>query len=92
VARSISSQKALRRSKARAERNKARRSQIKTSIRKVNDAISARDPDAAEQAYRRAARILDRNATRLTVHPNTAARRKSRLAKRINALVAASGK
>lgn len=92
MARSLSSQKALRRSITRAARNKARRSRIKTAVRQTLDAITARDPGAAEEAYRRTVRILDRNASHLTIHPNTAARRKSRLAKRINALKAAAKK
>ncbi|MBN2561863.1 MAG: 30S ribosomal protein S20 [Phycisphaerae bacterium] len=92
MARSLSSQKALRRGRRRAERNKARRSQVKTAVRKVKDAVVARDADAAEKAYRDAARVLDRNVDRRTVHPNTAARRKSRLAKQINVVKAAAGK
>jgi len=92
VARSISSQKALRRSASRAIRNRARRSQIKTVTRKTRDAITARDLDGAEKAFRQVVKILDSNAARRTIHPNTAARRKSRLAKRLNALVAASKK
>jgi len=92
VARSLSSQKAIRRSQKRAQRNKARRSQVKTSIRKVNDAMTARDPDAAEKAFREAVRVLDCSATRRTIHPNTAARRKSQLAKRLNAIKTAKSR
>ena len=92
VARSLSSQKAMRRSKRRTARNLARRTRIKSVIRKVTDAITARDTDTAEKAYREAARVLDRNADHLTLHPNTAARRKSRLAKRINAIKTAARK
>lgn len=92
MARSLSSQKRLRQSRKRAERNKARRSEMKTSIRTVNDAIVGRDAEAAEKAYREAARVLDSNATHRIIHPNTAARRKSRLARHINALVAATRK
>ena len=92
MARALSSQKALRRSVSRAIRNRAHRSQIKTVTRKTRDAITARDIDGAEKAFRQVVQILDRNAARRTIHPNTAARRKSRLAKRINALVAASKK
>ncbi len=90
MARSLSSQKALRRSQRRAERNQARRSRIKSAIRKVTDAVTARDADAAEKAYREAVRVLDRNARRRTIHPKTAARRKSRLARQVNVLKAAA--
>ncbi len=86
--RSISSQKRQRQNVRRAERNKVRRTTIKTRVRRVRDALVAKDVDGAEKALREATKILDRNATRRTVHPNTAARRKSRLAKQINALKA----
>ncbi len=86
MARSISSQKRQRQNVRRAERNKVRRTTIKTRVRHVRDALVARDADAAEKALREATKVLDRNATRRTVHPNTAARRKSRLSKQINAL------
>lgn len=89
MVRSLSSQKRLRQSLARAERNKARKTLIKTTIRKVADSLVARDVDAAEKALREASAVLDRSATQGTVHPNTAARRKSRLTKRLNALKAA---
>ena len=86
MARALSSQQSLRRSMRRAERNKVRRTQIKTAIRRVADAIAAHDAAAAEKAYREAAGVLDRNANRLTIHPNTAARRKSRLARQVSAM------
>lgn len=92
MARSLSSQKRQRQNVKRAARNTSRRTQIRTRIRKVRDALTAKDPAAAEQALREASKILDRNATRGTVHPNTAARRKSRLAKRINALKTSQAK
>lgn len=86
MARSLSSRKAHRQSLKRAERNKARRTVIKTNVRKVRDAIQARDAQTAEKTYREAAKTLDRGANRKTVHANTAARRKSRLARQINVL------
>ena len=88
MARSLSSQKRHRQSLKRAELNKSRRTQIKTHIRKVKDALLSQDAEAAETAFRDATKVLDRNAGRGTLHPNTAARRKSRLAKQINALKA----
>ncbi|MCG8409584.1 MAG: 30S ribosomal protein S20 [Phycisphaerales bacterium] len=90
MARSLSSQKRLRQSKVRAERNKAHKSQVKTAVRKVRDAIQHRDVETAEKALREASKLLDRNGNRKTIHPNVAARRKSRLAKRINELKAAA--
>lgn len=90
--RSLSSQKRHRQSQRRGTQNAARRTLIKTRIRKVSDALTAKDVEGAEQALRAATKILDRSATRRTLHPNTVARRKSRLAKRINALKAGHSK
>lgn len=89
MARSRSSQKSLRRSVRRQERNKGRKSQLKTVLKKFDDVIKAKDPVAAEKALREASCQVDRSANRKTVHRNTAARRKSRMAKRVNALKAA---
>ena len=86
MARSRSSQKSLRRSVRRLERNKARRTQLKTVLRKFEDSVSKKDATGTEKALREASRLVDRNANRRTIHPNTAARRKSRMARRFNAL------
>ncbi len=88
MARSISSQKRLRQGKVRGARNKARRTLVKSAVRKVNDAIQDRKVDDAEKALREATKVLDRYGTLGTVHPKAVARRKSRLAKQINALKA----
>lgn len=61
---------------------------MRTAIRKVDDAVHQRDTDAAEKALAEASKLLDRHGNHKTVHPNAAARRKSRLAKRVNALKA----
>jgi small subunit ribosomal protein S20 len=64
----------------RAERNKAVRTALKTSTKKVRAAVVAGDADAIAR-QREAARALDRAASKGIVHKRTAARRKSRLAK-----------
>lgn len=86
MARSISSQKRLRQNKRRAARNKARTSELKNIVRKVRDAVAAKNVDAAEKAYREATAILDRAGNRLTIHPKAASRNKSRLARQVNML------
>jgi small subunit ribosomal protein S20 len=48
-------------------------------MKKVDDAVSAGNIEQAEEEYRQAARRLDRAGARNIIHPNTAARRKSRL-------------
>jgi small subunit ribosomal protein S20 len=65
----------------RAERNKAVRTALKTSTKKVRVAVADGDADAAVERSREAARALDKAVSRGIVHKRTAARRKSRLAK-----------
>jgi small subunit ribosomal protein S20 len=69
----------------RRERNKAVRSALKTSQKKVEMAVGAGDAEAALERAREASRALDKAASRGVVHKRTAARRKSRLAKAANA-------
>jgi small subunit ribosomal protein S20 len=92
VARSLSSRKRLRQNARRAVLNKARKTVIKTQLRRLTDAIGEKNISSAEKEFRLAAKLLDRNADRRTIHPNTAARRKSRLARRVNSLRVAAKK
>ncbi|HEY7682411.1 MAG TPA: 30S ribosomal protein S20 [Gemmatimonadales bacterium] len=73
-----SAKKAMRKSRAAHARNRARRSQLRTAVRKVRSAENAKD---AQAAYLEAARLLDRAGRKNLVHRNTASRTKSRLAK-----------
>jgi small subunit ribosomal protein S20 len=68
----------MRKSKAALERNRARRSQLRTALKKVRSAATATD---AEAAYKEATRLLDRAGRKNLIHRNTASRTKSRLAK-----------
>jgi small subunit ribosomal protein S20 len=61
-------------------------------MRRVRDAIAARDVNVAAAALQQTSALLDRSANRGTIHRNTAARRKSRLALRLNAIKAAPKK
>ena len=77
-----SAEKRMRTSAKRAVRNKAQRSRLRTAIKK------ARQAEAAEEVattFAEAKSLLDRAARKRLVHPNKAARLKSRLAKRANA-------
>jgi small subunit ribosomal protein S20 len=69
----------------RRERNKAVKSALKTSQKKVQTAISGGDTDASVARQREAARALDKAASKGVLHKRTAARKKSRLAKQVNA-------
>jgi small subunit ribosomal protein S20 len=75
-----------RQNEARHERNKAVRSRLKTFSRRFGSAIEAGDKDAASTAYLDAARALDKAASKGVLHRNTAANRKSGMAKRLNTL------
>jgi small subunit ribosomal protein S20 len=68
------------------ERNTARTSRIRTYLKKVEQAIAAKDKPAAEAALREAQPEIMRGVNRHVLHRNTASRKISRLAKRIGAL------
>ncbi|HIE21536.1 MAG TPA: 30S ribosomal protein S20 [Acidimicrobiia bacterium] len=63
-------------------RNKAIKSRIKTSLRKVREAAAAGEP--IEELLREAQKEIDVAAAKGILHPNTAARRKSRLVAELN--------
>ncbi|WP_371055928.1 MULTISPECIES: 30S ribosomal protein S20 [unclassified Rhodosalinus] len=66
--------------------NKARRSRIRTFLRKVEEAIASGDKDAAAAALRAAQPQLMRGVTKGVLHKNTAARKMSRLSARVKAI------
>jgi small subunit ribosomal protein S20 len=83
--------------KKRARQNLSRRSislwrkrRIKTQVKSFLKAVQEQDVKTAEAEYRKTCGILDKVACTSSIHRNTAARRKSRLAKRLNALKAAT--
>ena len=69
-----------------AERNKSIKSAVKTSIKKVEVAIEAKDKEAATVALQNAISTIDKAATKGVYHKNTAARKVSRLSKAVNTL------
>jgi small subunit ribosomal protein S20 len=68
-----------------AERNKATRTSLKTSTKKVRTAVAEGDAETAQALAAEASRALDKAASKGIVHKRTAARRKSRLVKAANA-------
>ena len=64
-------------------RNKAVKSQLKTSVRTVREAAKAGDKDAATTALAAASRRLDKAASKGVIHKNQAANRKSALARAV---------
>jgi small subunit ribosomal protein S20 len=86
VAHSLSAKKRVRQNVRRRARTRARRSELKTRVRRYREALTGTNLEAAEQAFRNACKVLDREADRGLIHRNAAARRKSKLARHLNAL------
>lgn len=84
------SKKRARQSEARYAVNKARRSRIRTYVRKVEEAIAAGNAEAAAEAFKAAQPELARGVTKGIMHKNTVSRKISRLSGRVRALAAPS--
>lgn len=80
------SKKRARQNERRYAVNKARRSRIRTFLRKVEEAITSGDKAAAVDALRSAQPEIMRGVTKGIMHKNTAARKMSRLSSRVKAL------
>lgn len=63
----------------RRQRNQGYRSKVRTYVKKVKRAVAAGDREAAQRAYAEAVPVIDSVARKGIIHPNKAARHKSRL-------------
>ncbi|KEG21177.1 30S ribosomal protein S20 [Bartonella bacilliformis] len=88
MANTPSAKKAVSKIAARTQVNKARRSRVRTFIRKFNDALAGGDKASAETAFRNCEPEIMRAVSKGVLHKNTAARKVSRLVKRLKALSA----
>ena len=86
MANTASARKRIRQTAKRTERNQARKSRMRTFIKKVEAACASGDKTTAQDALRIAQPEMHRAATKGVVHKNTVARKLSRLAARIKAL------
>jgi small subunit ribosomal protein S20 len=86
MANTKSAKKAVRQITRRTAANKARRSHMRTSVRKVEEAIASGNKEAAQAALREAEPTMARTAQKGLLHSRTASRKVSRLAKRISAM------
>jgi small subunit ribosomal protein S20 len=86
MANTKSAKKAARQAERRTLMNKARRSRMRTYVRKVEEAIATGDKEAANAALREAQPEIMRSASEGIIHRNTASRKISRLSARIKAL------
>ncbi len=85
---SVSARKRVRQNEKRRQRNRSVRSAVKTAVRRCREAAESGDAQAAQDQFRAAARVLDKAVSRGVLHKRTAARHKSRLARRVNQVTA----
>ncbi|MEN1680255.1 MAG: 30S ribosomal protein S20 [Planctomycetota bacterium] len=83
---SASARKRLRQSLVRKARNHSIKSTVRGQVKKVRKAVAAGDVETSEAEFRVAVKRLDKAAARGIMHPNAAARTKSRLSKAIKAV------
>ncbi|MGC5616515.1 30S ribosomal protein S20 [Georgenia sp. Z1491] len=67
-------------------RNRAVKTELRTHVRRVREAIAAGDKEKAGTTLAAASRKLDKAASKGVIHANQAANRKSKLAKQVSAL------
>ena len=81
-----SAKKRMRQDAKRRLENRSRKGVLRSHIRKVTEAIEAGDREAADKEFKIATKLLDRAGLKRLIHPNLASRKKSALAKKINAI------
>jgi small subunit ribosomal protein S20 len=81
-----SAKKRMRQDAVRRARNRSAKSSLRTQIRKVREAVAAKKEEDAKREFAVLARKLDKAASQRVIHPNAAARTKSRLSHAIKAL------
>jgi len=81
--------KAIRKIEARTEVNKARRTRVRTFLRKFQEAVSGGDAEAAKASFVQAQSELMRAVSKGVVHKNTGSRKVSRLAAQLKKMSAA---
>lgn len=86
MAHSLSAKKRVRQNAKQRVINRARKSMVKTQMKRFESAISEGNVETAKEEYRLLTKRLDKVAATSTMHKNTASRLKSRLARRLNAL------
>ena len=86
MANSLSARKRARQAEKHRLRNAGQRSHVRTTIKKVLNAIEAGDKSAAEAAFKAAVPAIDRSVSKGLMHRNKAARHKSRLNKHVHAM------
>jgi small subunit ribosomal protein S20 len=88
VVHSLQAKKRAKQNVKRRTTNRARKSQVKTQIKHFEEALDSGNFETATEQLRLVTKKLDKTASTSTMHKKTAARKKSRLAKKLNALKA----
>lgn len=70
------------------DRNVAYKSKVKTAVKDVLSAVTAKNQDAVKEALSKVYKLCDQGVSKGIFHKNTAARKKSRLTKAVNKLLA----
>ena len=91
MAHSLSAKKRIRQNEKRRARNRNRKLLLKDQTKAVTVALAAGDAKKAATELNKLTQRLDRIAAKHTIHKNTAARKRSRLTRRLNALKAGAG-
>jgi small subunit ribosomal protein S20 len=86
MANHFSALKRARQTVRRTTRNRSNSSRLRSVLRQMREALAANDKASAEQTFRRTVAALDKATQKGVLHTNTAARYKSRLSARLNAL------
>lgn len=86
MSKKLSAKKRHRQSEKRRVVNKSRRSRVKTAVRKFDELVAKKDAKAAGEHLVTLTKLVDQTAAKGTMHRNAAARKKSRLQKKLNAL------
>ena len=88
MAHTLSAKKRIRQSEAARARNRWRKRNVKDDVKEFLTAVHDGNAEKATEAYRSMTKALDQVAATGTIHRNAAARTKSRMAKRLNAMKA----
>ena len=88
MAHSLSAKKRIRQNAKHRAMNRMRKSQTKTQVKHFEDALASGDVEVATEQFHLVVKKLDKTASTSAMHKKTAARKKSRLAKKLNTLKA----
>lgn len=86
MAKSKTPAKRARRAEANRLRNKSEKSRLNTELKKYEATLKGNDVEAASENLRKVSSLIDKGAKSGILHKNTAARRKSALAKKLNSI------